>query len=77
MKRDRFEQMVADAMDGYQWNARKRKSPVNLTAIAATLLRKEHAAVRRLVVNTHKITVAAFKKSILAALDRRAKGGTK
>jgi len=41
-KPDAFDEMVATAMDGYQWNARKRKSPVNLTAMAAKLLRKQH-----------------------------------
>lgn len=41
-KPDRFERVLDDEMDGYQWNARKRKSPINLKAIALKLLRAEH-----------------------------------
>lgn len=48
-RREWADTIVANAMDGYQWNARKRKSPVNLPAVAVKLLRKEHQRAVRIV----------------------------
>ena len=65
MKGDRFDQQC------------RKTYSADLAPVVAKALSKEHAAVRRMVNNTHKITVAAFKKSILAALDRMKKGEKK
>lgn len=87
MKGDRVERVVVEAMCGWQWNARKRKSPVNLPAVAIKLLRREQVWVRRMVKKVGQVTTSEFGTSneclawrmacadILARLDARKQGG--
>lgn len=85
---DVFDNVVVQAMDGYQWNARKRKSPVNLTAMAATLLRAQHRKVRKIIEKARKASAlrrhskqetAIYNEltKLLARLDAMARKGNK
>ena len=77
MKGDRFEQLASDVF--------KRTSILDWEAITAKLLRKEFAAVQRMVVK-HREAIGCNQSpfvrgqvkachDMLAALDRRTKGG--
>lgn len=46
---DWADDVVTKAIDGYQWNGRKRKSPICLREIAAKILRAERARAVRVV----------------------------